>query len=81
MGDDFSAHVAMDVDGTPTGALRRIADALGKPVSEFYRSSIFDHEAVVLLTLVQDYLSRVDPDTRGSFTRAVEAMVAEKPTA
>ncbi|MCJ2135588.1 hypothetical protein MKK69_16275 [Methylobacterium sp. J-026] len=81
MGDDVRAQVAMDGDETPTRNLRRIADALGRPVSDFYGLSILDHEALTLLTLVQDYLVRVDLGARERFMRSLEAMDFQEPTA
>lgn len=80
MGDDVRAQVAMDSDETPTRNLRRIADALGIPASEFYGSSMLDHEALTLLSLVQTYLVRVDPDARERFIRRVQAIDAQQPT-
>ena len=80
MGDDIRAQVATDADETQTRNLRRIAEALGIPASEFYGSSILDHEALTLLSLVQTYLVRVDLDARERFMRTVQAMNAQQRT-
>lgn len=76
MGDDIRAQAMMGGDPALARNLQLIADALGVPVSDFYGSPILDQEAQTLLTLVQAYFSRVDPDARERFVRALLAIDA-----
>ncbi|SFM95230.1 hypothetical protein [Methylobacterium pseudosasicola] len=78
MGDDSRAQAITGGDPALARNLRLIADALGVPVSDFYGSPIFDQEALTLLSLVQTYFSRVDPDTRKRFMQAVLATEARQ---
>lgn len=77
MGDDVRAQIAIDGDATTKRNLRRIADALGVPASEFYGPLILDQQVLTLLTLVQTYLGGADPDARERFMQAVQAIGAQ----
>ncbi|MCJ2039041.1 hypothetical protein MKK55_08750 [Methylobacterium sp. J-059] len=77
MGDDVRAQIAMDSDATMKRNLRRIADALGVPASEFYGPLMLDQQVLTLLTLVQTYLGGADPAARERFMQAVQAIGAQ----
>lgn len=72
--------------GTYNKNLEGVAKCLGLPVEAFYQSKTIkqnrkleaDFEASQLLSLVKDYFSRNDQDTRKSFVAAVHDLVHAK---
>jgi hypothetical protein len=73
MHHDREPSIAALRTASPSRALRRVADALGVPVSSFNGSA--DPEEAAVLATVQSYLQRASPSARDRFVAMVQTMI------